>query len=949
LRNALLIIVFILSVNSDQLLAQAAHDYVANTVIFKLNPEFRALGQGNSIAYPAFTGMIENLESYELKRIFPHHSPPRTQYNEDGIPLADLSLIYELTYAGSTSLDKVIHNISKLKIIEYAQRRFISRVMYVPNDSNGIPLQYHLTNIQAFEAWDFVKGDTNIVIGITDTGIDPDHPDLVDNIKYNYGDTIDGIDNDNDGFIDNYLGWDMADNDNDPTSLDVDHHGTRVAGIAAESTDNGYQGAGVAFKCKFLPIKIARDLDTLIVAGYEGIVYGADHGCQIINCSWGSYYAEQFEIDVINYATLTKDALVIAAAGNGNDETPLYPAAMQYVISVGATNSLDEKWIGNPNYGSTYNRSVDLCAPGENIYSTLAGGGFSNVQSGTSLSAPVAAGCAAIVKAKFPNYSAIQIGEQLKVTADVIDTLLGNLIYKHKLGTGRVNLFRAITDSTKPSIVSIKTTYSDGNDERFMSGDTISVVVTVKNYLAPFTGLFIVLSSDNPRITIDHTDELLGSLNTLDTVSNYAIPLTFIIEPAILDNESVELIFAYTDGGVDTIFEYKSISLSPTTLDFSVNDISTSLTNQGRIGYENKYPFENRAGYGFQYKGEQLIFEAGLMVGAQIGTNTFVSDNIFDSLTFTDLDFTNMLKASVVSPSPADFEAYSEFNDNGAGSEAMNLEIGNSVYAWSSAPNQKYILIRYRIINAGVDTLKKLFAGMSTDWDIRNFSMNRAGSSESFRMGYVHSTEPSSPFVGMKLLSPGSFVHYAIDNYAGAPGLNIFFPNAYSTAKKYIALSTSRASAGTSGTGNDVIDVVSSGPYTLAPNDTIILGIAMMVGDNLLDLLSVADAAQTMYDTLFPPPPPDTSTSISATVLSTDIQLYPNPSTGRVTLYIGNRDIGLLTFELFDLAGSQVYSSTFANNAGYIEYDVSKLKAGIYQYRIQSNKIQQHGKLVLVQ
>lgn len=929
-------------------MAQNHLGYAPKTVIFKVKPEYRSICELININHQRLDQLLGNLGPFELSKIFPNHEPPTRAFNNEGNAMIDISLIYELSYSSNNSLDKLIHAISNLEIIDYAQHRPLPRLLYTPNDdSTKLASQYFLNNIQAYAAWDINKGDTNVVIGITDTGVDPNHLDLKGNIKYNYEDTIDGVDNDNDGFIDNFRGWDMANNDNDPTSTDTDHHGTRVAGIAAESTDNSYQGAGVGFKCKFLPIKIQDDLSGYLTKAYEGIVYAADHGCQIINCSWGDTWpAGQFERDIVNYATINKNALIIAAAGNSNADEVYYPAAIKHVISVGGTNLTDEKWIDSPTYGSTYNRTVDITAPSPGIATTKFGGGFNNAGSGTSFASPIVAGCAAIVRSQYPNFSAIQIGEQLKVTADSIYQLLGNILFNEKLGSGRVNLFKAVTDSSSPSIVMIKHHFSDGNDERFIGGDTIRFTGTFKNYLAPTAGplgVFVNLSSISSDITIIQSTVAIGNMNSMDTIGNYSSPLTFRLESSVNYNQTIELRFEYTNETYSAV-EYVSLTVNPSMVDITENNISTSLTNQIRIGYEDSQPLVSRRGLGFQYKGEQLIFEAGFMVGAQIGTSTLVSDNVWDSLS-PDADFTNLVEAQSVNSTLADFEAYCQVDDKGANSDTLNVKIDQFAYAWANAPDNNYIMLKYRIINTGGDTLKNLFAGINADWDLMNFEKNRSATESGTRMGYVKSTEPGSPYVAIKLLSKGPFEHYAIDNIAGASGIDIFYPNAFTTSKKYTALSTSRLTAGVSGTGNDVIDVVSTGPFTVAPSDTITVSFAMLAGDDLLGIVNIAKAAQAMYDTLFPATL-DTATALSKSTQPGIFKIYPNPSSGLLTILASTYQLQRLDFELFDLTGTLVYK---ANISRYSEHDLSNLRAGIYTFRIHSDGIEQRGKLVLVQ
>jgi len=946
--NLRLFVLLAIGVFHCEAMAQSSASRLEGTVIFKVKPEFRSLCAVDKIEYAALSNLMAVLGTCELNKIYPLHQPPRTRYNPDGLALADLSLIYELTYTGDVMLEKVIRSISNFTITEYAQPHYLPKPLYIPNDNAGnLASQYHLSNIRAFEAWDSIKGDSNVVIGITDTGIDTAHIDLKGNIKYNYADPLDGIDNDNDGFIDNYRGWDMADWDNDPTSTGIYwHHGTAVAGLAAASTDNGIHGAGVGFMCKFLPIKVSKNIDGEFSAAYEGIVYAADHGCQIINCSWGGVDAAgQYEQDIIDYATLNKNALVIAACGNDGTETPYYPASLNYVISVGGTDSNDVKFDIPSGPSSTYGTLLDICAPGAYIYSSTVPSTFNAVNSGTSYSSPILAGCAAIVKSKFPNYTGLQVGMQLKVTAYNIDTVAGNELFKNKLGTGRVDLFNAITDTSNPWVGIIKHTFSDGGDGLFTTGETISIAGTFKNYLASTAGkVYVRLDSIDDKITILPSVVALDTLDMLDTAGNYGNPLQFIINPSAGFDEPIDIRLLYTD--LDTIgYDVISLTVNPTLVDIAVNNISTTMTSVGRIGYEDSFPMANRAGLGFRFKGEQLIYEAGLMVGAQIGGNTYVSDNISDSLT-PDVDYESVVKAMTVSSVLADIETNAVINDDGAGTDKMDISVDHTYYAWSNSPDENYVMMNFDIINNGGDTLTDLYAGLSTDWDIRNYALNKATHDNGRRLGYVRSTEPGSPFGGVKLLSDGPYLHYAIDNYAGAPGIDIYYPNAYSTAKKYIALSTNRVNAGGS-SGKDVMDVVSSGPFTLVPQDTVTVSFAMVAGEDLLELINGASAAQAMYDSLFGEP--EDTTAMALLSYESQIELFPNPSQGLVTLYFSDAPACSATLEIIDLTGHIVYVSEVGLRSAKSTHDISALKAGVYQYRLRFTGLERNGKLVVVQ
>ena len=123
--------------------------------------------------------------------------------------MVDLSLFY--TLVADANSDKVIDELMKTGCFEYVQPKYLHYNLYVPSDSR-VESQWHLNTIQAYDAWNICQGDTNVVIGISDSGLDTTVVDIMSNIKYNYADPIDGIDNDNDGFVDNYYGWNIVNN-----------------------------------------------------------------------------------------------------------------------------------------------------------------------------------------------------------------------------------------------------------------------------------------------------------------------------------------------------------------------------------------------------------------------------------------------------------------------------------------------------------------------------------------------------------------------------------------------------------------------------------------------------------------------------------------------------------------------------------------------------------------
>lgn len=243
-------------------------------------------------------------------------------------------------------------------------------------------------------AWEVTRGSTNVDIAILDTGVDLDHPDL-------------------DGHI--VAGRDVINKDTD--AGDDNGHGTMVAGIAAAETDNALGVSGVAWNAHIMPVKVlGADGSGTDANVAEGIVWAADHGAEIINLSLGAPGASSLLDDAVAYAT-ARNVLVVAAAGNEGSAEPAYPAAIPAVLTVGATDM-----AGDVAAFTNYGPWVDLTAPGVSIVSTAmtaGAGGTYAVGDGTSFSAPIVSGVAALVHAKNPTWTPAQIASGLTAgTAD---------------------------------------------------------------------------------------------------------------------------------------------------------------------------------------------------------------------------------------------------------------------------------------------------------------------------------------------------------------------------------------------------------------------------------------------------------------------------------------------------------------------------------------------------
>ena len=314
-------------------------------------------------------------------------------------------------------------------------------------------------DIDAPEAWDIQTGNPNLVIGVLDTGVDYNHPDLLGNIWTNSGEIAnDGIDNDGNGYVDDIRGWDFAYNDNNPS--DVQGHGTHVSGTIAGKGNNGVGVTGVAWNAKIMPLKFLDDSGSGFTSNaILAIDYATAKGVKLTNNSWGGGGYSQALYDSINAAG-NAGALFIAAAGNSSqnaDVNPMYPAAynLANIISVASTTRTDAL-SSFSNYGLT---SVDLGAPGSEIYSTTPNNSYATY-SGTSMASPHVAGAAALLWSQNPTWTAQQVKNTLMNTGDAIAALAGKTV-----SGKRLNIFNALGAANLPTVsvaVSPATVQEDG-------------------------------------------------------------------------------------------------------------------------------------------------------------------------------------------------------------------------------------------------------------------------------------------------------------------------------------------------------------------------------------------------------------------------------------------------------------------------------------------------------
>jgi len=796
-------------------------DVVSKTVVFKLKTDYIDLVIGNNINHSDIQALLIAING-KIKRKHADDDDGAHGMGSQSATINPLSLIFEITYLDNFTLEQVVNQLYSSNIVQYAEPLYIPKLLYTTNDPAAVN-QYYLTNINAYGAWDITKGDTNIVIGIVDTGVDILHPDLANNIKHNYNDPIDGVDNDGDGYIDNFSGWDLGENDNNPAPKVGNQHGTWVAGCAAATPDNGKGGAGVGFNVKVLPVKIANSGGYLVNA-YDGVLYAVAHGCKIINTSWGTDGGySQYCQEIVNYVH-SKGCIWLAAAGNSNNQNLFYPASYDNVVSVGGTDQNDQKWLFNGSNGSNYNGSVDLSAPAKAIVTAYGTDQFINIGGGTSFASPQVAAAAALVLSKFPNYTVDQVVALLKATTDNINGIAFNAPYVGKLGTGRLNVYRALTESGFPYVqpYAVRATYG-----AISAGQTIDLWVDMLNALSPSAAVTATISTTNPYINIGVSTASYGSMTTLEKKSS-AAPFSITVDNNMAYNELVSFSVQITDG-THTWNEQFYLRVNRDYVDVAVNNLVTSVTNFGAIGFD-----YGNYGQGVKYNGTSLMYEMGLMIGVD---STKVSAT-------RDYEFLNDPSLTVASPGESDFDVKGTFNDFSNPLNSLQVEVSHKALAWTASADSKYVIVEYCVKNKGAVPINNTYVGLYSDFDIIDGRKNKVGYVPGRKLGYAY--KDGGVYGGVQLLSNESANFYAINNDGSGGSINIY--DGFSSSEQFTTLSSglTRLSA----TEGDVGAVLSAGPLTIAKGDSVWVAFAILGGDDINDLNASANSALLKYKNL---------------------------------------------------------------------------------------------------
>ena len=455
----------------------AAPQYRPDVIIVKVKPPVAsALGRmkGTRTGIASLDALHARFQVVSFSRTVPSAEKPPLGSDRNG-----LTDYYTVELPPGVDVEVALAAYAADPNVEIAEPDYVMPMhATTPNDpmygSQWTHYQTTDIDIDTPEAWDLETGDSNVIVGITDSGVLYDHEDLEASIWVNPGEDLDGdgkvwdagdmnsVDDDGNGFIDDLIGWDFfgpqgsgcwpgedCDGpDNNPD--DFTGHGTHVGGIVAATTGNGLGVAGVAGGMrsagrpgvKLMAIRVGYLADdgrgyvnmTACAAGFD---YAVANGASVLNASWGT---NGTLIQTAAQNALDAGLVVTKSAGNDNNEVPDALIAVPDVIVVAALNNVNKKASF-----SSYGTWVDISAPGDNILNTYGLFGTEDYASlgGTSMAAPTVAGVAALLKSHHMWFTHEEMDTLLLNYTD--DVYADNPTYAGKLGSGRVDAFNCLS------------------------------------------------------------------------------------------------------------------------------------------------------------------------------------------------------------------------------------------------------------------------------------------------------------------------------------------------------------------------------------------------------------------------------------------------------------------------------------------------------------------------
>jgi len=848
------------------------------------------------------------------------------------------------------------------EVMEYQTFSSPDEILATPNDPDRTSLQPWLETVNAYSAWDIGTGSSEVVIAIIDTGSEQNHEDLKANLWTNSGEIAgNGIDDDNNGFIDDVNGWDFFEkNGNSNPKGSSNNHGTHVAGLASAVTNNAKGIASISYNTQFMPIKISDNNGKNLSYGVESIIYAVDNGAKVINCSWGSTRFSKALETAVNYAW-DNGVILTAAAGNDGTGSTYYPAGYPKVIAVGSVSFRNLVKSPYSNYGGF----VDVVAPGgeptEGIYSTLINNSY-GASFGTSMASPIVASLAGLIRSIRTNWDVSTVRSQLETGAQSVTSANASLPYF--LGSGIIKADASLSETLRPLAKLQNYHFGDPTNVStvFNRGQEFSLYLNFLNLGIAQNAIKVSIYSLNDYFqVISGNEQTYSASHNADFTAN---PIQLRIRDDVSVNSigiiRIELTYADNSKSNETV----QINLVPDLITHMLNSIELSVNGTGRIGMLN-YPSTSQ-GSGFIVKQAgttqsammniPLLREGGLVFGesesrissAVRGAGSTINDEFY-LIDYFESEFD---AAKAVEKGKA------VFTDLNAGIEGVRYDIVTTLETFAQADEQdaNYILLKYTLKNESTSSYSKIRAGIYLDFDMPfgdpNNDISLYDVKNDFIAQFSGGTESDTTlYVGASIVE-GIYCPWLINNNE-TDGASFFGVktnsggNGFTDEEKWRSMDFINASAavfaGRRRIGpTNTSFMLSADAFSLEPQEeqSFTLILAYGIGfDQLTSTITRAKSRATLVTSN------ENSNFSELPQQFSFIGNYPNPFNPTSNLVFEIPESGTVKFDVFDMMGRQLSSSenlTYSAGKHTFNINATTWASGTYLVQMKfNNQIQQ--------
>ncbi|MFU8859748.1 MAG: S8/S53 family peptidase [Cyclonatronaceae bacterium] len=949
-------------------------DYVPGTIVYKLERVRAEYRQEDAVSVASLPDIpdqvLEMLGAGQVReqvRVMAENGYREARMNaiNRGMPgwnelPDDLTRTFVMTYDSGENPFILAAKIASLPGVAYAEPLYLHEITASPNDpfvsgSGHDYFGYHTF----FGAWDVSKSSGDVVIAIVDSGVDYTHEDLRTKLWRNpepgrarsmFPDLFSEVVNDS-------IGWDFWSSgssqnpvqNNDPRGV-FENHGTHVAGTAAADTDNGIGIAGTGWKARYMAVKAGgtQELPRAIGFGYQGILYAAANGADIINCSWGGPNFSAFGQDVVTLATAL-GSLVVGAAGNSGSDQPFFPASLPEVLSVGSVDHRNGERSGFSNYGY----SVDVFAAGTAINSTIFSDQY-GLKSGTSMAAPVVSGLAALIRSHNPDWSPVRIATQIRATANSLEKD-HPASFRYKLGTGVIDAFRALMIN-RPGLKVSEADFVNLAGDKLDIGEDGEVTIRLVNYGESTSQLELILEALTPGIEISKTEPNPATVATDAEVSarfNVSIPANFNLS-------SVPSFLLRMEDRGTAYYDFAVLTYDTILYDIhDTNKILTSANSTGTVGYLNALtssggvgfiPFNESTG---DFSNPSMLFEGALMIETVVDSTRFNLDQARNDAGIS-MDFVPLTGFQFQKPQDPSGPAMGRgrFTTLQPGNRP-HLDIELETFSYNLPGLDQAMIFKYSVTNLNNGRINDTRIGLFNDWDIAPFFQNNTAFDLQGDFLYAWSNEPGRPYAAVAHLGNIESA-IAIDNRYNGPqdSLNFGLTDGFSDQKKSWSLRAGQSK--TRLVNTDISIVTASGPYDIEPEATAVVGFIYAYGHSLADLRQQIQNAREKSSFRVAQPGLVLKEEGPFSEIPETTFLYPNypnPFNPSTTVRYYMDEGGEVTLSVYDLLGRRVTTlaeGPRAQGSHTVSYNAAGLSSGVYLLVLDTGGKRQTRKMLLL-